>query len=186
VQPRDLKRKLGHASTIPSSPPRVSIPARTAPRPAGIQSRSLPQTDERQEVPSTRLSGRRPGSTGSSKASTSRARTGCAGGGAPYLAGWAPQYQHAGLPRGRSLCAVWNRRLERRQPRQPLPALRCGSPRMLAVHVLRPGQPLRVHAADSGAYHPEERQELVHAIFRPYHGRAGNHRTALRQCAKGV
>jgi hypothetical protein len=158
-------------------PPGPLLPIRGAC--PGIQSRSLLQPDERQEVPSTRLSGRRPRSTVGAQTSTARARTGRPCGSAPNLAGWPSQHQHAGLPRGRSLCAMRHGRLGRGRPRQPVSALCGGPPRVLTVHVLRPRQPLRVHATDSCPCHTKEREEFVHVLHGQDDRRTGNYSAAL-------
>ena len=65
-------------------------------------------------------------------------------------------------------------------------AVRHRPARLRAVHVVRSGQPIRVHAVDPGTDLAKEREELVHAVHGPDDRRAGNDGATPRRRAEGV
>ena len=65
-------------------------------------------------------------------------------------------------------------------------ALRHGSPHLLAVHVVRSRQPLRVHAALDCPGDAQERPELLHVVRLADRRRAGDHHAEDRHGPKGI
>ena len=102
---------------------------------------------ERPEVPAARLPGRRPRAVRRSRRRRKPHRTGRTRWSPPHLAGRPEDHQHAGLPRGRPLLAVRQPGVVGHRHRDALPALRHGPPRVLAVRLVRSGQPVRVHGS---------------------------------------
>ena len=64
--------------------------------------------------------------------------------------------------------------------RQPLPAVRHRPARLLAVRVVRPGQPLRVHAADPRARDAEEHRNTCTLYAAAHHRRTRDDDAARR------
>ena len=151
----------------------------------GIQSRSPAQPHEREEVPSTRLSGRGPRPPAQARAA-SRARTGRTRGGPTHLAGRSEEHQHAGLPRGGPLRPVWKCRLGRYRPRDAVQPMRNRSPRVCSMRVLRSRKSVRVHAADSRPHHAEKHTEQLHILLATDYGRASDDHAPDGQRAKGL
>ena len=121
------------------------------------------------------------------KAAASRARTGCARGSPPYLAGRPEEHQHAGLPRGRSLRAVRHRGVGATSGSTA--AARAAVPTSTRARSARhsiPGSRFECMQPIPARITPKNASNSLHVLLAAHDRRARNHDAAHRRRAKGV
>lgn len=153
----DGRPATGHV--VPCCEKRIKQPGATIRRATGGK---LP-TYERPEISYSRIPRQRPGAGasggGASGATAAGSRARRTGGCATDLPRRAQEHQHARFSGGRSVFALRGRRCRGRRTVESVPAVRNRPPHVRAVHVIRPEQPIRVHAADPGAGVAQERAQ---------------------------